>query len=400
MSKKIYLSPSNQSGNKYAYGNTSEMEQCNRIADAAKTALERCGFTVKKAPKGQDMSKSIAESNNWGSDLHMPIHTNAGGGSGTMCMVYSKASENMKYANPIYKAVQAVTPGKTEYGIREYPDLSELCNTNAIAVYTEVDFHDNPTIAKWLIENTSKVGEAFAKGVCQAFGVTYKAPGAAASTSHTTTKSTVSDRDKFLDMARSYAERKVNGYFVCRTKLGMNYVDDWCCYAVSAIMKDCGFIPKYQPAVYGVAPYPARYGDGKTGTWFKKGDKTPQSGDLIFFKYDGCPTVDKYSCSHIGIVEAVNGNIITTLEGNVDATGSNWAETSTYKRKTRYLNDGSVHSFFRPNWDNTVKTTTTVKSDALYRVQVGAFSDKKNANAYLEKVKKAGFNGIIVEVKK
>ena len=330
----------------------------------------------------------------------MPIHTNAGGGSGTMCMVYSKASENMKYANPIYKAVQAVTPGKTEYGIREYPDLSELCNTNAIAVYTEVDFHDNPTIAKWLIENTSKVGEAFAKGVCQAFGVTYKAPGAAASTSHTTTKSTVSDRDKFLDMARSYAERKVNGYFVCRTKLGMNYVDDWCCYAVSAIMKDCGFIPKYQPAVYGVAPYPARYGDGKTGTWFKKGDKTPQSGDLIFFKYDGCPTVDKYSCSHIGIVEAVNGNIITTLEGNVDATGSNWAETSTYKRKTRYLNDGSVHSFFRPNWDNTVKTTTTVKSDALYRVQVGAFSDKKNANAYLEKVKKAGFNGIIVEVKK
>lgn len=400
MAKKIYLSPSNQNGNLYAYGNTNEMEQCNRIADAAKTALERCGFTVKKAPKGQNMNVSINESNSWGADLHMPIHTNAGGGSGTMCMVYSKASENMKYANPIYKAVQAVTPGKTEYGVREYPDLSELCNTNAIAVYTEVDFHDNPTIAKWLIENTSKVGEAFAKGVCQAFGVTYKAPGAAASTSNATTKSTVSDKDKFLDMARSYANRKVNGYFVCRTKLGMNYVDDWCCYAVSAIMKDCGFIPKYQPAVYGVAPYPARYGDGKTGTWFKKGDKTPQSGDLIFFKYDGCPTVDKYSCSHIGIVEAVNGNIITTLEGNVDATGSNWAETSTYKRKTRYLNDGSVHSFFRPNWDNTVKTTTTVKSDALYRVQVGAFSDKKNANAYLEKVKKAGFNGIIVEVKK
>ena len=35
MSKKIYLSPSNQNGNLYAYGNTNEMEQCNRIADAA-----------------------------------------------------------------------------------------------------------------------------------------------------------------------------------------------------------------------------------------------------------------------------------------------------------------------------------------------------------------------------
>jgi N-acetylmuramoyl-L-alanine amidase len=276
MSKKIYLSPSNQSGNMYAYGNTTEMEQCNRIADAAKTALERCGFTVKKAPKGQDMYKSISESNAWGSDLHMPIHTNAANGKcgGTMCMVYSKASENMKFANPIYKAVQAVTPGKTEFGVRESPELAELNSTNMTAVYTEVDFHDNPTIAKWIIENVKAVGEAFAKGVCQAFGVTYKAPNATTNTpekAETKPVNTVSDKDKFLNTARSYIGK--NGAYVCKTKLGMKYVDDWCCYAVSAIMKDCGFIPKYQPAVYGVAPYPARYGDGKTGTWFKKGRK-------------------------------------------------------------------------------------------------------------------------------
>lgn len=416
MSKKIYLSPSNQSGNMYAYGSTNEMEQCNRIADAAKVALERCGFIVKKAPKGQDMNKSIAESNSWGSDLHMPIHTNAGGGSGTMCMVYKKATENMKYANAIYNAVQAVTPGKTNYGVREYPELSELCNTDMIAVYTEVDFHDNKDIAKWIINNVTTIGEAFAKGVCQAFGVTYKASNTTANTTtntQTNTTVTVSDRDKFLNMARSYADKKVNGYFVCRTKLGMSYVDDWCCYAVSAIMKDCGFIPKYQPAVYGVAPYPARYGDGKTGTWFKKGTKTPQAGDLIFFLYDGCPIIDKYSCSHIGIVEAVNGNTITTLEGNVDATGSNWAETSTFKRKTRYLNDSTVHSFFRPNWKTTTSTTTsatttstttsgtTTTSNKLYRIQVGAYSNKNNAEVQLAKVKKAGFSdAFIVESKK
>lgn len=176
MSKKIYLSPSNQNGNLYAYGNTNEMEQCNRIADAAKAALERCGFTVKKAPKGQAMSKSIAESNAWGADLHLPIHTNAGGGNGTMCMVYTKSAENMKYAAPIYNAVNAVTPGKINYGIKEYPNLAELNGTNCIAVYTEVDFHDDKTIAKWLIENPQIVGEAFAKGVCQAYGVTYQAP--------------------------------------------------------------------------------------------------------------------------------------------------------------------------------------------------------------------------------
>ena len=176
MSKKIYLSPSNQEGNMYAYGNTSEMEQCNRIADAAKAALERCGFEVKKALKGQAMRTSIAESNTWGADLHIPIHTNAGGGQGTVVFVYNKNTTNMKFAEPIYREVQAVTPGGIDYGIRENPGLAELNSTNAIAVYVEADFHDNKEIAKWLIENPRTVGEAIAKGVCEAYSVNYVAP--------------------------------------------------------------------------------------------------------------------------------------------------------------------------------------------------------------------------------
>lgn len=178
MSKKIYLSPSNQDGNLYAYGNTNEMEQCNRIADATKVALERCGFTVKKAPKGQAMRTSINESNTWGADLHIPIHTNAydGKASGTVVFVYNTNSKNTKLANPIYKAVQAAAPGTTDYGVRVNSGLAELNSTNAIAVYIEVDFHDNPTIAKWLVNNPTAVGEAIAKGVCEGYGVTYKAP--------------------------------------------------------------------------------------------------------------------------------------------------------------------------------------------------------------------------------
>ena len=176
MSKKIYLSPSNQDGNRYAYGNTNECDQCNRIADAAKIALERCGFTVKKAPKGQEMRKSIEESNSWGADLHIPIHTNAGGGNGTVVFVYAKYTANMKMATPIYNAVQAITPGKVDYGVRENPGLAELNSTAAIAVYVEGDFHDVASIAKWLIENPKAVGEAIAQGVCEGYGVKYTPP--------------------------------------------------------------------------------------------------------------------------------------------------------------------------------------------------------------------------------
>ena len=44
MSKKIYISPSDQTKNFYAVGNTNEAEQCRRIALALVDALERCGY--------------------------------------------------------------------------------------------------------------------------------------------------------------------------------------------------------------------------------------------------------------------------------------------------------------------------------------------------------------------
>lgn len=39
MNEKIFLSPSNQSDNTYAYGNTNEAAECGKIAAALKEAL-------------------------------------------------------------------------------------------------------------------------------------------------------------------------------------------------------------------------------------------------------------------------------------------------------------------------------------------------------------------------
>ena len=173
MSKKIYLSPSNQSNNAYAFGDTNEMVQCNRIADYAKAALERCGFIVKKAPMGQEISVSAKESNNFGADLHIPIHTNAGGGNGTLVMIYSNASENLKAGTALYNSVNAVTPGTVEYGVRVNPSLLELNSTTAIATYVECEFHDREDLAEFIINNVDVLGEAIAEGVCDYYGVSY-----------------------------------------------------------------------------------------------------------------------------------------------------------------------------------------------------------------------------------
>lgn len=178
MAKKIYLSPSNQNGNLYKGQNTNEMEQCNRIAAAAEKHLKRNGYETKRAPKGQDMSKSIAESNQWGADIHIPIHTNAGGGKGPLVMVYSKESGNMKYAQPVYDALLKIAPKGGGYGVKRDRDvcgytLAEVQNTAGVTVYCECEFHDSADLAKWIVTNVNKIGEAIAKGICKADGKSY-----------------------------------------------------------------------------------------------------------------------------------------------------------------------------------------------------------------------------------
>lgn len=173
--KKIYLSPSMQKPNVYAYGDTNEMEQCNKIASYAEVALKRCGFDVKRAPKGQDMYVSIKESNNWGADLHIPIHTNAYNGKvtgGTLVMLYDNRAENVKAGEAILRSVAGMSPGN-DYSLRFNSQLAELNSTSAVAVYLEVEFHDTREGAEWIVRNVRNIGEAVAKGVCDYYAVKF-----------------------------------------------------------------------------------------------------------------------------------------------------------------------------------------------------------------------------------
>lgn len=192
------------------------------------------------------------------------------------------------------------------------------------------------------------------------------------------------DAQKFLAQAETYIG--VNGNYVCNIKLKLGYITHWCAYSVTSIMKDCGFLGKYVKEIEGGAGSIPRGSDGKYGTWFKKGVKTPQPGDLFFMRYADYPNNDKYFCDHVGIVKAVNGNIITTLEGNVDGNNSNWAATSTFKSKIRYLSDSSVYAFYRPYWKTETNSTgqktkststSTTKETEIYQINSSAVVNYK-----------------------
>ena len=171
----VYISPSMQPENKYAVGNTNEEAQCNRIAAALDAAMHRCGMeSILPTNSANTMAGRVAESNEAGSALHMPIHTNAFNGevAGLRIFVYKLGGEAEKIAKAIMAELAPITPGKSE-NISAYPQLYELNTPKAPAVYVEVDFHDNKEAAKWLTENPEAVGEALCKGICDHFKVAY-----------------------------------------------------------------------------------------------------------------------------------------------------------------------------------------------------------------------------------
>ena len=133
--KKIYLSPSDQTANAYAYGGTNEAAQCRRFADAAQAALERCGFAVKNNQSGS-MYDRAAESNRWEADLHVCIHTNAFDGtvSGTRMFAFNTTGSGYKAAQAIFRVLAPITPGRSE-NLTARPGLYEIRVTNAPCVY-------------------------------------------------------------------------------------------------------------------------------------------------------------------------------------------------------------------------------------------------------------------------
>ena len=179
---KVFISPSNQKENLYAYGNKHEAEVCGQIAQACKKALERCGITVGLNHYGT-LKEKCDEANNGNYGAFVSIHSNAHNKSvtGTRVFTYGNGANETKLAKCIFDVLAKYTPGTSE-NIQTYPELYELKATKMAACLVEVDFHDVAFIAKWLVENTEEIGEKIAEGICKYFGVKYVAPKASGET--------------------------------------------------------------------------------------------------------------------------------------------------------------------------------------------------------------------------
>ena len=178
MAKKIFISPSNQNGNLYAYGNTNEAEQCGKIGKAVKTALERCGFQT-KLEQYDTMQNRVTHSDQWGADMHLAIHTNATGqhtAGGTQVFFYAYNGFGNVACQKVFEELKDITPGSNAEVCKKYSALYEVYKPNATSVYCEVEFHDVAAYAKWIIENTEAIAEAIVRGICKFYTVDYIKP--------------------------------------------------------------------------------------------------------------------------------------------------------------------------------------------------------------------------------
>lgn len=165
---------------------------------------------------------------------------------------------------------------------------------------------------------------------------------------------------------------------------GMNY-QPWCDMFVSW----CGYEVGAQDQVgkFAYCPYHVDWFK-KQGRW-KSRDANPQPGWVIFFANSS-----GVAC-HVGIVEAINGSTIVTIEGNT-STSSNDNGGAVMRRNRTLGTVGSswyVLGYGVPNWDATSSTTTTKPASDISKVAQEVINGKwGNGNDRIKKLVEAGYD--------
>lgn len=168
--------------------------------------------------------------------------------------------------------------------------------------------------------------------------------------------------NKVLDVARKWVGyTEANGKFKeildvynSHKPLARGYkiktTDAWCDAFVSAVAIKAGAVDLIGTEV-GVPKHVTIFQN--KGIWIEDGSQKPKPGDIIVFNWDDSTQSNNGSPDHIGFVEKVVGNTITTIEGNMD--------NGKVARRNINVGWGYIRGFARPKYDEEPVKTTVVK---------------------------------------
>lgn len=169
---KVYISPSSQHDNVGVGNYGTEEVRMNQVADVVEKELKRVGITTLRNNPSMDITQMVAASNAFGADVHLAIHSNAGGASGAEAYYYTGSASGKLLAQKVYDNLAPMTPS-ADRGVKATTELYEVWATNGIATLVEIAFHDNWDDASFIIGNIQVIGVAIAKGVCSYLGIDF-----------------------------------------------------------------------------------------------------------------------------------------------------------------------------------------------------------------------------------
>ena len=118
----------------------------------------------------------------------------------------------------------------------------------------------------------------------------------------------------------------------------VTYNDDWCDAFISFLAIKTGSVDIIEREC-GVERHINLF--KQLGIWIEDGTITPKPGDIITFNWDSSNQPNNGWADHIGIVEEVSNNTITTIEGN---------SNRTVKRCTYTIGNGNIRGYARPSY--------------------------------------------------
>ena len=158
----------------------------------------------------------------------------------------------------------------------------------------------------------------------------------------------------------------------------VKYTDAWCAAFVSAVAVKLGYtdiIPTECSCIKMIQLLKS------IGAWVESDSYVPNGGDLLFYDwYDNGVGDNTTAPDHVGIVEKVEGDTITVIEGNY----SDSVKRRTIKVNGRYIRGYGVPKYdAEPVVDKPVTTKTEVCTVEVKVLRKGASGDNVKAMQFL-----------------
>lgn len=172
--KKIYLSPSNQTGNKFVTGNTNEGAVWYDIATRLVKLLGEYDCEVKLSKPSQTLGVRCDEAKAWGADIYVAMHSNAAGtankGAHGVEVYYdpNKGAKTKALAQAILDELKTMF---TSRGLKTSTTLIDCKRPVMPSCIGECGFHDNKADALLILNNRDKIAQLYRNAIVKYLGL-------------------------------------------------------------------------------------------------------------------------------------------------------------------------------------------------------------------------------------